>query len=363
MAADLVVHALRYPESLSGFSATQWDLLVRQARGAGLLARVAHRLGQLGLADAVPRAPAAHLASAATVAAAQHTEVRREIAHVQHALRDEAGPLVLLKGAAYLAAGLPAAAGRVFSDTDILVPKPRLPAVETALVMHGWATTHHTPYDQRYYREWMHELPPLVHLRRQTALDVHHGISPLTARIRADSERLLQAALPIPGRPGLATLAPADMVLHSMLHLLVNDELSHALRDLSDLDLLLRHFGADPAFWPGIVQRAREQGLGRVLHYGLRFVARVFGTPVPADVAEACAAFAPSAPAAALMDTLWRRALLPPHHSVAGGAAHHAALFMLYVRAHWLRMPTGLLLRHLTVKALRRGREPQGKQG
>jgi hypothetical protein len=59
------------------------------------------------------------------------------------------------------------------------------------------------------------------------------------------------------------------------------------------------------------------------------------------------------------MDALWRRALRPPHHSVVGGL-HRAALFMLYVRAHWLRMPTDLLLRHLAVKALRRGGEPQG---
>jgi len=355
-AADLVVHALRKPETLAGWSPAQWDLLVRQARSAGLLARVGERLNRLGLADAVPPAPAAHLLSALTVAAAQHTEVRREIAFVQHALRDEPGPLVLLKGAAYLMAGLPPAAGRVFSDTDVLVPKARLGAVEAALMMHGWATTHHTPYDQRYYREWMHELPPLVHLRRQTALDVHHGISPLTARIRTDSAQLLRAAMPIPGQPGLAMLSPPDMVLHSMLHLLVNDELSHALRDLSDLDLLLRHFGAEAAFWPRIVERAREGGLGRVLHYGLRFVVRVFETPMPADTTRACASCAPAAATAALMDALWRRALVPPHHSVVG-AGHRVALFMLYVRAHWLRMPTGLLLRHLVVKAMRR-REP-----
>lgn len=356
VAGDVVVRALRAPEALPGWTAAQWDLLVRQARSAGLLARVAERLQGLGLTDAVPPAPAAHLLAAQTVATAQHTEVRREIAFVQHALRDETGPLVLLKGAAYLMAGLPAAAGRVFSDTDILVPKARLPSIEAALLMHGWATTHHTPYDQRYYREWMHELPPLVHLRRQTALDVHHAISPLTARIRTDSARLLAAAVPIPGQPGLAMLAPPDMVLHSMLHLLVNDELSHALRDLSDLDLLLRHFGADAAFWPLITGRAAELGLGRVLHYGLRFVSRVFATPVPPAALQACAAFAPAAPTAALMDALWRRALVPPHHSVVG-ASNRVALFMLYLRAHWLKMPSGLLLRHLAVKALRR-REP-----
>ena len=351
--ADMVVHALRSPEVLPALPASQWDLLVRQARSAGLLARVAQRLSQLGLTDAVPPAPAAHLASALTVAAAQHTEVQREIAFVQHALRDEAGPLVLLKGAAYLAAGLPAAAGRVFSDTDILVPRSRLAAVETALVMHGWATSHHTPYDQHYYRQWMHELPPLVHLRRQTALDVHHAIAPETARLRPPSALLLEAVAPIPGRPGLATLAPADMVLHSMLHLNVNDELGHALRDLSDLDLLLRHFGADAGFWPQLVARARQLGLAAVLRHGLRHAARVFATPVPAAVLQDVADAAPGALRGRLMDALWARALRPRHHSLVG-PADRLALWCLYVRAHAMRMPAGLLLRHLAVKALRR---------
>ena len=34
----------------------------------------------------------------------------------------------------------------------------------------GWATTHHSPYDQRYYRTWMHELPPLRHAVRGSIL-------------------------------------------------------------------------------------------------------------------------------------------------------------------------------------------------
>lgn len=351
---ELVVAALRAPEGALALSPADWDLLVRQARAAGLLARLASLLEARGLMADVPVAPAAHLRAAAQVAAAQRVEVQREIAHVRHALRDLPGPLILLKGAAYLAADLPAAQGRVFSDTDILVPRAQLPAVESALLLHGWAGTHHSAYDQRYYREWMHELPPLVHLRRQTALDVHHAIAPETARLRPASALLLQAIVPIPGGDGLATLAPADMVLHSMLHLNVNDELSHALRDLSDLDLLLRHFGAEPAFWSALVTRSRELGLTRVLRDGLRSVHRVFGTPVPAAAESVVADAAPGALRGWLMDALWARALRPRHRSLLG-PADRFALWCLYVRAHWMRMPTGLLIRHLAVKALRRG--------
>ncbi len=37
------------------------------------------------------------------------------------------------------------------------------------------------PYDDLYYRRWMHELPPLVHSERGQLVDVHHTILPLTA--------------------------------------------------------------------------------------------------------------------------------------------------------------------------------------
>ncbi|MDT1852626.1 nucleotidyltransferase family protein, partial [Acinetobacter baumannii] len=106
-------------------------------------------------------------------------------------------PLILLKGSAYAMAGLDAGRGRLFSDVDILVPKPRLDEVEAALMLHGWASTHLDPYDQRYYREWMHEIPPKVHVRRGISIDVHHAIMPETAADRPDPDLLRAAAIPI----------------------------------------------------------------------------------------------------------------------------------------------------------------------
>jgi hypothetical protein len=53
-----------------------------------------------------------------------------------------------------------------------------------------------------------------------------------------------------------------------------------------------------------------------------------------------------------LMDAIWRRALLCPHPG-SGLTGTATALFALYVRGHWLRMPPLLLARHLTIKAFR----------
>ena len=349
---DRVCEALRRPQTLEALSPSGWDVLVRQARRSGLLARIGCMLQAQGSIDAMPNAPRMHLRAAMLVAEAQHAEALRELASIATALAPTGVQPVLLKGSAYVAAGLLPAMGRMFSDIDILVPKHKLGEVEAALMLNGWATTHHSPYDQRYYRQWMHELPPLRHIRRGTVIDVHHAILPDTARLKPSSAKLLAGARPIADMPRYAVLDAPDMVLHSMVHLFHNDDLSHSLRDLSDLDLLLRHLGRVPRFWADLVARARELDLARPLYYGLRYTNLRLGTPVPTDTLRASAADAPGALAGRLSDALWARALRPQHQTAADRWTP-AALFALYVRAHWLRMPPVMLLRHLTVKALR----------
>jgi hypothetical protein len=82
----------------------------------------------------------------------------------------------------------------------------------------------------------------------------------------------------------------------------------------------------------------------------LRFCTQLLGTPVPPATLQAAARFAPPAPTLRLMDALYGRALLPQHPSCDDGLAGLARR-LLFVRAHWLRMPPGLLARHLAHKA------------
>jgi hypothetical protein len=143
------------------------------------------------------------------------------------------------------------------------------------------------------------------------------------------------------------------MLLHSMTHLFHNEELSHGLRDLSDLDLMLRHEGQDPGFWDALQQRAEALSLTRTLHYGLQQTHRILGTPVPETARQRAARHAAAAPLDAAMQRLWRATLRTPHSSARLWLTP-AANFTLFVRAHALRMPPTLLLRHLAVKAWRR---------
>jgi hypothetical protein len=375
---DLVALALREPGVWRGTPCpeSRWSALFGQARTAGLLARVAWTLAQPqmqdvadpepeALADSGPWPPGArpHVASAWRLARAQRAEVRRELRHIAHALAPlakppgaGAAPVVLLKGAAYVAAGLPPShRGRLFSDIDVLVPRAVLDLAELNLQLHGWESHETSAYNQRYYRQWMHELPPMVHRGRGTALDLHHALVPLTARLKSPSAPLFERAVALPAPPGLMALhvlAPEDMLLHSSTHLATGEDMRHALRDLSDIDLLFRHALSErPDFDLALVDRAAELGLHRPLAHTLLTARRVLGTPLPDRLSRRLIPALPRAPLRPLMHWLWGHAMRTRHPAVAGpGSA--VALAALYLRGHWLRMPLPMLARHLAIKAL-----------
>ncbi|MGZ3241734.1 MAG: nucleotidyltransferase family protein, partial [Burkholderiaceae bacterium] len=197
---------------------------------------------------------------------------------------------------------------------------------------------------------WMHELPPMRHIKRMTVIDVHHAILPETAYVHPDSAKLLAAAIPLEGYDNVMVFAPADMVLHSAAHLFHNEQLDHGLRDLVDLDCLLRHFSDLPSFWPTLIARAQELELTRSLFYALRYAARILHTPIPPSAFQAAQIGQPNRLLLVLMDELFMRALLPIHPSCSDWLTA-AARSVLYLRATWLRMPPLLLARHLFHKA------------
>jgi hypothetical protein len=150
------------------------------------------------------------------------------------------------------------------------------------------------------------------------------------------------------------TLGPAEMVAHSATHLFNEGEFGRSLRDLVDLDLLLRHFGSEAEFWTSLLSRARELDLARPVFYALRYAQRILGTPVPGPIMAAASAAGPGALMRPVMDALFERALSAedlehPERAVA------IARFMLYVRGHHLRLPPRMLLPHLVRKAVLRG--------
>ena len=351
----LLVEGLQDPPGTLRLSNARWALLLQQARAARLLSRLAILLDAAGGLRRVPAGPLHHLESSLVLARSHDQAVRWEVGSVHDSLRSAGIPVVLLKGAAYVLADLPAARGRWFSDVDVMVPRTSLADAEATLRLSGWIGTHaDDAYDQRYYREWMHEIPPMLHERRRTTLDIHHSILPPTARLKPDAAKLFAAAVPVAGHADLRVLAPADMVLHSATHLFWDGEFHHGLRDLVDLDDLLRHFDArDPAFFPTLVDRSFEMDLAGPLQYGLRYARRILGTPVPDSVVTALQRAGPNRLLRPSMDAAFQRALMPDHPSCSD-AFTPLARWLLFVRGHYLRMPLRLLVPHLARKAFSR---------
>jgi hypothetical protein len=173
-------------------------------------------------------------------------------------------------------------------------------------------------YDDLYYRRWMHELPPLIHRTRDRMIDVHHNILPLTARPKPDAAALIADSVVLEN--GLRILSPADIVVHAAAHLFADGDLAGGLRNLWDIDRLLRELGADPGFWPRLAERARLHQLEGPVALALRLADRLFAARL-------------------LARNGWGQPVRP------------ALRFAFYLRSHWLRMPPLMLARHLWAKA------------
>ena len=346
----LLVGLLRDPGQLATLSASQFAELIDAADHARLLGWLLTESEARALPVDPPGWLQDRLLTVRGLVHEQERAVRWEIDRLELAFSGSGVSWMLLKGAAYVAAGLPPGRGRRVADIDICVPVEQLRDAERSLNAAGWRVATFDPYDERYYREWMHELPPMVHDDRGSVVDLHHAILPRTSRLQPRSERLFERACRVDG--GVSVLCPSHMVLHAATHLFHDGEIAGAIRDVVDLDRLLRTFGDTPGFWSDLVQEARVLDLTRPTYYALRYTTRLMQTPVPGSVIGEVAAWAPASAIAAVMDALVERALLGSDRRSAP-----LATFALYVRSHWLRMPPWLLARHLIRKGVVKRRE------
>jgi hypothetical protein len=94
----------------------------------------------------------------------------------------------------------------------------------------------------------------------------------------------------------------------------------------------------------------------RPLFYALRYTSKILATPIPAQTIADANIGRPPPGLLQLMDALFLRGLRP-RHAMCNDWLTIPALGLLYVRAHWLRMPPLLLARHLLHKALVRDDE------
>ena len=313
----------------------QWDLLVRQARAAELLGRLSHRFRHCGLTTSVPAEVRWHFDTAEMQTNSQQVTVLEELQRLCAAQCDLDAPLILLKGAAQVAANLPARAGRPVHDIDILVPPGRLPQAEYSLKLPGWQGATLSQYGKRTYRRLTHETPAMQHAQDAPAISLHRASVPSGL---LNSDRLLSRAVEVIDLPGMYVPATEDHILHVATQLFHEGKLPNDALDLSDLDLLLRDTADDNEFWSRLIARAAEFRLNRSLFYALRYVRYFLDTPIPDNVLAAMNDTRPNPATLALMDSIFTRVLAPAHASCAD-AFTPVARYATSVRARCLRMP------------------------
>jgi hypothetical protein len=135
--------------------------------------------------------------------------------------------------------------------------------------------------------------------------------------------------------------------LHSASHLFHDSEVRGRLRDLVDMDGLMRHFGTDPDFWPGLPARARELGLSESLALACHFLVRWLGTPVPATALREIEAAGPQGLSRWWLRGLFATLLVPTHPDLLPPLRQEVAAQLLLLRYHLWRMPLRILLPHL----------------
>ena len=346
---QLLLEAIAQPADLVNYNNQQWELLLRLARRAQLSGYLAARLEKGGMLDSIPLRAANLLRSSLIQAKKQQQSVNWELNRVIWALDGREVSLIVLKGMAYLLLDLPNAAGRIFADLDLLVSKEDLGLIESSLLEKGWQHHALTDYDERYYREWSHEIPALVHPERGVEVDVHHTLSSPLGKLKIDPLPFRKAAVRVQGKD-IYVLNPEDMLLHCAVNLFQNNELADDLRHLVDFNEMLQFFihRQPDVFQQKLIERANQLGLGNPLFYSLYFSRLLLRSPVSTDLEQQLDR-KPGWIARHVMHYCVPLALLPQHPDQPSKRAVLARL-VLYLRSHWLRMPLYRLLPHLTYK-------------
>ncbi len=351
MTSNILITVLTNIDASKSLNDQQWGLLTNQARSAKLLGRLYYLLRQSENISFIPQSIAWHYLAAFKVAERQRRDAIREAFEISQALIQKGITPTFIKGSAYAINGLPITYGRLMSDIDVLVSKNEISTAESALFACGWLKTKMDNYDEKYYRQWMHEIPPLRQLARQTVLDLHHNILPLTNKHSFDANMLSKELVQHTAIKESYTLSEIDMVIHSTVHLFTESEFNNGLRDLSDLDMLIRHFSHEnDNFINELVARANQLGLAKYIWLSLRYTQLVFKTPIADASIRQLNYNSKITIHTSSLDFCFLNIFKPDHKSCTDWKTNLAQL-ILYWRGHFIRMPLKLLIPHLLKKS------------
>ena len=343
----LVKAVIGEERSVADLSLSEWELLIECLRENASLARFAYAVEHLGEHN-IPSNVAPHLNSELVRATRQKQQALYECRLIDEHLGNIGVKPVFLKGAAYSISDSPAGKGRLYGDVDVLVAKSDIDKSKQALLERGWFPQTLTDYDEMYYREWAHEIPPLTHTRRGTVLDLHHNLVPLISGAAPNVADFTKDV--VETTDGLKVFSPAAQTLHSAIHLFLNEDFSHGFRDLTDLHILCSSNRDNQAYWDRLISLSEDSSFEKELQLAVRYCKKILNTDIPPHYDDQIQAL--SETQFRLLDFAFERVLTLRHPKL---DVHFRSLYELavYMRGHFLKMPMGVLIKHLTIKSWR----------
>ncbi|MBD1390525.1 nucleotidyltransferase family protein [Neiella sp. HB171785] len=337
---QLLIALYTDPQSALSLTSSQWQSVILVLRHHSLLARFRIVFEQCQILQLLPDYVQHHLSNSMKLAEKQRQQIFYEASKLKNSILLDDIPVVYLKGAAYTLSKLTAGNGRIYSDIDILVDKHNIASMTQKLFVSGWMGKDISPYDQKYYDNWMHEIPPLYHSSRGTNLDIHHNLVPIVSGRSPDISVFTKDVQTTD--EGHDYLSPPALLLHSIAHLFFNEDYDNAFRDLIDMDLIIREKG-DDEFWQRLLELAQQAGFLFEVKLALRYLTRIFATPLPIEVVQKLQL--KNSWRLRLLDFTYSRALLPNHPLVECDFQGMANL-TAFLLGHSRKMPVHVLAYH-----------------
>ncbi|NDW21586.1 nucleotidyltransferase family protein [Alteromonas hispanica] len=332
------------PFSLRNLNDLQWQDLLRLLRYNDMIATLAAIVDECDVQINSSYAQK-HLQAASTYARRQEQQVLHEAYLLNSDLNEINVAPIFLKGAAYALAKDKNAFGRLMSDIDILVNKSSLPYVEKQLKKCGWHEKEISNYDDRYYRQWSHELPPFYHQRTGATLDVHHTlIPPITGKQLPVSDIVKKAKY----ADDLGYLCIEWRLIHCIIHFFYNEDYDKPFRDFWDIKCLVDKACKEERI-ESACSIAKEHGFKDELAFSLYLLEIKYNKPYYSNLALT------------LNISSWQKLFVKNilihvvvlRHNLIDSKITKVCSFIMVVRGHLKKMPLKILLPHTCVKLWR----------
>jgi hypothetical protein len=314
-------------------------------RAANLLSLFAHKVVREDMLYELPENFRWHITSNINYSERQQYQVGIEIDRISSLLEGAGITPIFLKGAAYNIEKVVSLKGRTMSDIDILVSSSEIKKTEKRLLSLGWQAKELSNYDEKYYREFAHEIPPMFDPISGTTLDIHHNLY-LPVSGKAPDESVLRQNI-IATSENKLVFKKHMQALHTCVHLYWNEDVSSSLRDLYDFTCLC-NAGAPEEFWDAIIKTAKNMNLSPLLYDVVCLSEYFFQLHCPLErknqlrghlnlfqrVRQSITRF------------VMKRALLPDTRTCTS-ISLQTCRFLAYLRGHLMKMPVHVLVPHM----------------